>query len=152
MSNALDPNAFLMGGGGAPSASFPDIGTVWKGRITEQPQVQQQRDAQTKELKFWADGNPMMQLVVTIQTDKRDATIQDDDGKRRLFIKSQMLQAVRDAVQAAGAPGLAVGGTLGVKYTGDGERKKGALSAPKVYKASYEPPTTSVDLDDEEPF
>ncbi|MEE1818004.1 hypothetical protein PUR59_23655 [Streptomyces sp. SP18ES09] len=133
------PNAddFLMGGGGAPTAKFPAPGTVVSGRITEKPTVEQQRDIQSGEQKFWPDGNPMMQLVVTIQTEERDPTIDEDDGRRRLFVKGVMKNAVADAVRMAGARGLEVGGTLAVTYTHDGQAKQRGFSPPKQYTATY---------------
>ncbi|MFD8847055.1 hypothetical protein [Streptomyces pseudogriseolus] len=135
----MDANSFLMGGGGAPTAKFPTPGTTVGGRITEQPKVEQQRDIQSGELKFWSDGNPMMQLVVTVQTDERDPSVEDDDGRRRIFVKGQMKNAVADAVRQAGAKGLEVGGTLHVRYTHDGTPKQRGFSAPKQYAAKYTP-------------
>ncbi|WP_405695210.1 hypothetical protein OHA99_09265 [Streptomyces coelicoflavus] len=133
----MDANSFLMGGGGAPTAKFPTPGTTVGGRITESPKVEQQRDIQSGEAKFWSDGNPMMQMVVTVQTDERDPAIEDDDGRRRIFVKGQMKNAVADAVRQAGAKGLEVGGTLHVRYTHDGEPKQRGFSAPKQYAAKY---------------
>lgn len=137
--NTPSADDFLLGGGGAPSAKFVTPGTVIAGRITQQPTVQQQRDIQTGEKKFWNDGNPMMQLVVTIQTDQRDPSISDDDGQRRLFIKGALQAAVADAVRTAGATGLEVGGHLTVTYTHDGTPKQRGFSAPKQYTATYMP-------------
>lgn len=135
----MDANSFLMGGGGAVTAKFPTPGTVVGGHITEPPKVEQQRDIQSGDKKFWSDGNPMMQLVVTVQTDQRDPAIEDDDGKRRIFVKGQMRNAVADAVRNAGAKGLEVGGILRVRYTHDGEQKQRGFSAPKQYEAHYTP-------------
>ncbi|MFJ8791430.1 hypothetical protein [Streptomyces sp. NPDC102462] len=135
----MDANSFLMGGGGAPTAKFPTPGTVVGGHITEQPSVEQQRDIQTGDKKFWADGNPMMQLVVTVQTDQRDPSIEDDDGRRRIFVKGQMKNAVADAVRQAGGRGLEVGGILRVRYSHDGEQKQRGFSPPKQYEAHYTP-------------
>lgn len=135
----MDANSFLMGGGGAPTAKFPTPGTVVGGRITEPPTVEQQRDMQSGEKKFWSDGNPMMQLVVTVQTDERDPSIEDDDGRRRIFVKGQMKNAVADAVRDAGAKGLEVGGALHVRYTHDGTPKQRGFSPPKQYAARYVP-------------
>jgi hypothetical protein len=134
----VDANSFLMGGGGAATAKFPTPGTVIGGRITEPPTLEQQRDIKSGEKKFWADGDPMMQLVVTVQTDLRDPAFEDDDGKRRIFIKGQMKNAVSDAVRQAGARGLEVGGTLHVRYTHDGQAKERGMSPPKQYVAKYE--------------
>ncbi|ODA69250.1 hypothetical protein [Streptomyces sp. AVP053U2] len=139
----MDANSFLMGGSGAPTAKFPTPGTTIGGRITEPPKVEQQRDIQSGEAKFWSDGNPMMQLVVTVQTDQRDPAIEDDDGRRRIFVKGQMKNAVADAVRQAGAKGLEVGGTLHVRYTHDGEQTKRGFSAPKQYAAKYTPAAAS---------
>jgi len=134
---------FLMGGGGAPSAKFDARGVTVSGRITEPPSVQQQRDIQTGEKKFWNDGNPMMQLVVTVQTALRDPGVPDDDGRRRIFVKGQMKSAIQDAVKAASGRGLEVGGLLSVTYTHDGEAKQRGFSPPKQYRADYTPAATA---------
>lgn len=129
---------FLMGGG-VPSAKFPTVGTIVTGRITERPTVEQQRDYTTGELKFWDDGGAQMQLVVTLATSDRDPEINDDDGSRRIYVKGQMKTAVAQAVRAAGARGLEVGGQLTVIYSHDGERKNPRFNAPKNYTAEYVP-------------
>lgn len=128
---------FLMGGGGAPTAKFPTPGTSVGGRITEKPTVEQQRDISTGDKKFWSDGNPMMQLVVTVQTDERDPQIEEDDGRRRLFVKGQMKNAIADAVRAAGGRGLEVGGILTVTYSHDGTPSQRGFNPPKQYAATY---------------
>lgn len=139
MSTPINANDFLMGGAGAPSAKFPTVGTSHSGRITEQPTVEQQRDFTTGNPKFWDDGNPMMQLVVTIQTDERDPSIDNDNGRRRLFVKGQLKTAIQEAVRAAGARGLEVGGHLTVTYTHNGEVKKTGFNPPKLFTAQYTP-------------
>ncbi|WP_406419992.1 hypothetical protein [Streptomyces sp. NBC_00842] len=136
---APNANDFLMGGGGAPSASFPTPGTKIGGTITEPPTVQQQRDLKDGKPKFWDDGNPMMHLVVTIQTEQRDPTIDEDNGMRRLFVKGQLKNAIAEAVRAAGAPGLQVGGILDVAYTHDGPVSQRGFNPPKQYAARYTP-------------
>jgi hypothetical protein len=128
---------FLMGGGGAPSAKFLSRGDTTAGRITETPKVEQQRDIKTGEKKFWNDGNPMMQLVVTVATIMRDPNIKDDDGRLRIFIKGAMKTAVQDAVGRVGARGLEVGGYLSVTYTHELEAKGPGMSPPKQYRAEY---------------
>ncbi|MFJ4712687.1 hypothetical protein [Streptomyces sp. NPDC088785] len=133
----MDANSFLMGGGGAPTAKFPTIGTIVGGQITEPPTLEQQRDIKTGEKKFWSNGDPMMQMVVTVQTDVRDPAIEDDDGKRRIFIKSHMKNAVADAVRAAGAKGLEVGGTLRVRFTNELPASGPGMSPAKQYDAHY---------------
>lgn len=139
MTTPIDANEFLMGGG-AKGAAFPSIGTRVTGRITGTPTVRQQTDPQTKEPKFFKNGDPMMQLVVPVDTDQRDPAVPDDDGSRAFYVKSKMLAAVREAVSRSGAKGLEVGGILTVTYVGDGQKTAGALSAPKLYTAQYQPP------------
>jgi hypothetical protein len=141
----MDPNDFLMGGG-AKSAAFPTIGTTVSGRIVRAPEVRQQTTPEGQ-LKTFDNGDPMMQLVVQLATDERDPQDREDDGTRALYVKSNMLNAVRDAVRKAGAKGLEVGGTLTVQYIGDGEKKRAAFSAPKLYAASYTPPVPAAAAD-----
>lgn len=133
---------FLMGGS-IPSAKFPTIGATVTGRITTQPTVEQQRDYTTGEPKFWDDGKPQMQMVVTLATSDRDPDVQDDDGTRRLYVKGQMKNAIAQAVRAAGARGLEVEGVLAVKYVRDGEKKNPRFNAPKEYAARYTPAATA---------
>lgn len=129
---------FLMGGGVA-SAKFPTIGTTVSGRITERPTVEQQTDFTTGELKFWDDGKPQMQLVVTLATNQRDPENPEDDGTRRLYVKGQMKNAVATAVRSTGAKGLEVGGTLTVTYSRDGQKTNPRFNAPKNFDAAYVP-------------
>lgn len=132
---------FLMGGG-VTSAKFPTIGTTVNGRITERPTVEQQKDFTIGEAKFWDDGSPQMQLVVTLATSERDPANPDDDGARRVYVKGQMKTAVAQAVRAAGARGLEVGGLLSVTYSADGVAKNPRFNAPKNFTAQYTPAAT----------
>lgn len=135
-----DPNAFLMGGGGAKSAKFTTIGDTVGGRITAEPTVQQQTKYKTGEPLFFDNGDPKMQLVVKVQTDLREDA--EDDGVRALYLKGGFKRdttqkAVADAVRAAGAQGLSVGGELHltlVHIEGVGQ------DAPKSFTARYTPP------------
>lgn len=144
MSN--DAMSFLMEAG-VPSASFdgnPPI--THKGRVLGMNK-QQQRDLDGNK-KFWDDGEPMWQLVFTIDTGIIDPKIDNDDGVRKIYAKAQMLGAIREAVKKSGHRGDLVGGTLAVKYIRDGETKKRGYNPPKVYAAKYEPPTETDALDD----
>lgn len=126
---------FLMGGG-VKSAKFEMVGDAITGQVYEVPEVRQQTDLSTGELKTWQDGRPMMQLVVTLKTTLREDA--EDDGLRRIYVKGKSLtEAVREAVRKSGAKGLEVGGTLAVKYTGDGEQTKRGFNPPKLYAAQY---------------
>lgn len=134
---------FLLGGGGK-SASFPEVGTTVTGKIAGKPEVRQQTDMSGNPLT-WDNGDPRLQLVVPLQTDER--LDDDDDGVRNLYVKGSkdpksksLHAAVAGAVQAAGAKGLEVGGTLTVSYVGDGVASTRGFNPPKQYEAKYAAP------------
>lgn len=136
---SIDANTLLMGGG-VTSAKFPTIGTTVTGQIVRPPEARQQTDIKDGTPLTFANGDPRMQVVVQLQTTERDPQDGEDDGIRGLYIKGNMLNAVREAVRKVGAKGLETGGTLSVTYTGDGERKNKAFDPPKLYAATYLPP------------
>lgn len=149
-----DVNSFLFGGGGR-SAKFENPGDAVKGTVVS-TEMAQQTDMEGKP-RTWDDGSPRMQLVVTLQTDERAPDDADDDGIRKLYVKggtkiASTQKAVADAVRAAGATQLEVGGTLAVEFTGLGQPSKPGYSAPKLYRAAYKPPApaaVSADLLDQ---
>jgi hypothetical protein len=141
-----DPDDLLMGGG-APTCTFPEIGTTWKGQVVDK-RTEQQRDFDSGKPLTWDDGNPRLQVVITLQTDERDPKIAGDDGRRRLFVKGQMLAAIRKAVSDAGAQTVEIGGTLAVQYSGDGEPTRRGMNPPKQYTAAYKPPVAAVGVGD----
>lgn len=144
-----DPDSFLMGGG-VPSASFHKLGDSCTGVVSEKPVLRQQTDMATNQPKTWDNGDPMMQLVVTLQTDQRDPQIEDDDGRRRIYVKFNLKNAVADAVRKAKAKSLEVGGKLTVTYIKDGEATQRGFNPPKFYSATYSPPASAF-LDDNRP-
>ena len=75
-------------GGGSPSFKFAAIGDTVKGKVIG-GEKRQDTDLQGTP-KTWDDGSPMLQLVVTLQTDERSNEIEDDDGRRRIYIKFNM--------------------------------------------------------------
>jgi hypothetical protein len=141
-----EADSFLMGGG-IPSCSFLTKGTSHEGEILD-IQMRQQRDIQTGKPKFWDDGSKMMQMVVTLQTEEFDEELDDDDGRRNLYIAYKMKEAVAKAVKEAEAPGLRVGGYLKVTFTAQGKPKKRGYSGTKFYEAEYTPPDEDAENDD----
>lgn len=135
-----DASAGFFSGGGPAAAKFPTIGTTVVGTITgDSEEIQQTEPDGT--LKTWKNGDPMMQLVVPLQTAERDPDNEDDDGQRRLFVKGQMKSAIQQALIKAGKRGFERGATLSITYVGDGEKSNPAYNAPKMYKAAYTPPS-----------
>lgn len=134
-------NDFLTGGGGK-SVFFKEIGDSIKGTVISAEAAQQTDMDGTP--KSWDDGNPMMQVIVTLQTDLSEDD--DDDGKRKLYVKgSKKPESQSLAAAVAGAltkvkAKLEVGGTLAVKYIGDGVAKTRGFNAPKLYTAAYKAP------------
>jgi hypothetical protein len=137
----MDANDLLMGGG-IKSAAFPDqqYGHTVAGTIVRPPQVRQQTDFDTGKPKFFDNGDPMMQIVVQVQTDLRDPGDSSDDGVRAFYLRGQMQAAVREAVRAVGAKGLEVGGFLAVRYVKDEPNSRGRGKDKKVYAAKYTAP------------
>lgn len=153
MATAIDPNAFLMGGGVQSAFDKESVlGSIVGGTITEM-EVKQQTDIMDGSPKTWDNGDPQMQLIITIQADGIPIT-DDDDGKRRFYVKGSktsgsqsMHDAVASAVKAAGAKILEIGGTLRVKWIGTEPAKKIGLSDSKLWKAQYVPPIVKAQED-----
>lgn len=129
--------------GGTPSAKFPTIGTVVQGVIVAEPVVRQAREFGTGKPQTWDDGRPQENVVITLQTDQREGP--NDDGRRSVYVKAwgDQIAGLRAAVQASGGK-LAQGGTLAVRYAGDGERPASGF-APKLYEYRYTAPPSQVD-------
>ena len=140
-----DVSSFLAPSG-IPACKFPTIGTTVTGEIIAPPEVQQQTEIGTGKPLTFDDGKPRMQLVITIQTDLRDPEIDDDDGKRRVFVtgtKASEGGGMLGAFKRAGITDPQVGGTLTVTYTHDGARTSPAYSPPKQYEVKYAPPNAA---------
>lgn len=127
----------LLMGGGTKSARFDTIGTTVGGRIVRPAAARQQTDFDSGKPKFYDDGNPMMQVVVPIQTNLRDPQDQADDGVRNIYIRGQMTEAVRTAVRSVGGSGLEVGGELYITFVREEPNSRGRGKDKKVYSARY---------------
>ncbi len=120
----------------APTVTFPEKGSGVTGTILGMVTSQQTEMGSGRPL-MWSDGTPRLQVIVTLQTDENDPTVEDDDGKRRLFVKADMMRAIREAVKVAGEKRLDIGGELQVTWTDEGVAPGKGLSKPKVYEAKY---------------
>jgi hypothetical protein len=144
-----DANALIMGSG-ARSAKFANFGDKVSGVIMSL-KTQQQRDMKGNP-KTYEDGNPMMQVVITVLTDLVEDD--EDDSLRAIYAKGQMLNAIRTAVVRAGAKGIADGGKIVVRYDSDKEASQKGFNPAKQYSARYEPPVQTMELppaQDDEP-
>jgi hypothetical protein len=147
---SMTPADFFKGGGGAPSFKFTNPGDTVTGKITDLKVVQQTTynpAGGPGEPKKWPSGDPMLQLNITLQTTLRDPNIEDDDGRRRVYVDGRRIrQAVTDAYTKAGAEGLDVGGTYTQKFTGYDPDSKNPANPAKLYEVTYAPPSASAEF------
>lgn len=144
-----DPNALLIGDG-ASWTKFDTIGAKVAGEILN-VETRQQTDIDGNPKVWESDGNPMWEVVVTLSTTER--TDDDDDGIRKVALSGSKKyaskgKAAADALKAAGATALEVGGKFGLAYTGDGEATRRGYSPPKLFQATYTAPAPSANLSD----
>ena len=135
----VDPNEWLLSTG-IRSASFQNVGDQVVGYIARQPEVQQQRDFETGELKHWSDGNPMMQLRVVLSTELRDPDDPEDSGERAIYIRGK--HAARGRPGGARRQRARPGGGRQAAHRVRRRRQGGArgYNPPKVYEAKYRAP------------
>ena len=95
---------------------------------------------ETTQPAFWNDGRPKEQIHVIIQTQLRDPSVDDDDGRRSLWIKGWgiQLKAFREACRQAGVKIPKPGDTITERFVGLGQRGD-APQPPKVFEFHIEP-------------
>lgn len=130
--NLPDPNS-LFSSVSVPSISFKDskIGDSFTGTITAL-ETAQVRDFDTNEPKFWDDGKPQLQVVLTLDTEYLDPTNPDDDGTRKLYLVGAKLTAMKAAVKEFGKP-VAVGQEVTITFTGEKPNANKRFNATKLY-------------------
>lgn len=108
--------------------------------VIEKIETTQVNDFQTKQPAFWNDGRPKEQIHVIIQTQLRDPSVEEDDGRRSLWVKGWgiQLKAFREACMQAGVKIPKPGDTITETYIGLGERGN-APQPPKVFSFRIEP-------------
>ncbi|MEO7078803.1 MAG: hypothetical protein ABIY38_07910 [Rhodococcus sp. (in: high G+C Gram-positive bacteria)] len=152
MTDYQSPDDLLLkGGGGSKSFPFTNPGDTVTGIIVAKKAQQrfefdkQGKPDLTKPIVY-RDGNPAMQIVLTLQTDIRDPNAKDgegnpveDDGKRSLYIKSygQFKDALAEAVRASGEEGLTLGSRITVTYTHQSPPANAGISGEKNYAVKF---------------
>jgi hypothetical protein len=137
----------------AKSASFPTIGTRVAGRVTGDAVEMQQRDFDSGDLLYWGEGgkkttartdSPAMQLVVTVDTERIDPTVEDDDGRRAIYFRGRMLKALKERTRKHRRSRIVEGDWVAVTYVADEPLPPGKRGKPaKEYDVEYEPATSS---------
>lgn len=121
---------------------FDTIGASVQGTVKSAPRERQQTKYGTQEPDFWPNGDPKMQILIDLQTDRREDP--QDDGERTLYVASKnMKRAISDAIRAAGATDLLPGGVLTVQYVGNNPASKNPANPAKMYAAQYTAPTSA---------
>lgn len=139
MSNTPSVNDLLNGSSGPPAFKFEAIGDTAKGRITKLDTAQV-RDFKTGQSRTYDDGNPIMQIVITLET--------KDGEETRVFCKPAARASIREAVQTAGCTGLETGGELALQYSGDEPPEQLGLSPKKLFTAQYKAPSNNISAND----
>jgi hypothetical protein len=127
----------------AAAFKFEQIGDTCKGRVVR-AEKRQQTDPEGNPRTF-PSGDPMMQLVVTVDQD-------NGDGEAALYFKGGKYEvaegkgtAALPALQAAVAgQDFRAGGQLAVQYSGNGKKTNPAFSAPKLYTVQYRAPAITI--------
>ena len=108
--------------------------------VIEKIETTQVNDFQTKQPAFWNAGRPKEQIHVIIQTQLRDPSVEDDDGRRSLWVKGWgiQLKAFREACMQAGVKTPKPGDPITERFVGLGQRGN-APQPPKVFEFHIEP-------------
>ena len=121
---------------------FDTVGATHTGTVKSAPRERQQTKYGTQEPDFWPNGDPKMQILVDLQTDRREDP--NDDGERTLYVASKnMKRAISDAIRTAGATDLLPGGVLSVQYVGNDPKSANPANPAKLYAAQYTAPTSA---------
>lgn len=97
----------------------------------------------TNQPDYWQDGSPKVQVIVTIDTGTRDPSVEDDDGRRSVYIKGWGLQkrAWLNAVRAAGlrkSSDVKPGDRFTATFTGYDPNSKNPNNPAKMFEYTIE--------------
>ena len=126
---------------GGSYLKWENPGTSYAGIITDVT-MRQSRKYESTELDTWDDATPKMQVVVTLATDYRDQSQQDDDGTRMISINlwSGQKKALVAACKAAGVPEPQVG----QRFTATHVSGIGNAKAPRIFEYTLSAGPTGV--------
>jgi len=92
-----------------------------------------------RKLKYFKSGDPILELVLTLQTELSDPEIEGDKGLRRVFVPYAMQQALQKAVADAGIKRtLPLGSRIKITFTHTSPGQ-GAIDR-KEYSVEVTPP------------
>lgn len=145
---AIPSLADLLTSSSAPALSFKDakVGDSFTGIITH-AETAQVRDYETGNPKFWDDGNPQIQVVVTLATDYRDPAREDDTGERKAYLPGQKLAALKAALKEAGRTTLEKGDIFTITYVGTKPASNKKYNDVKLYGIEIKQGKSNPDVD-----
>lgn len=135
----------LAQGASGATAKFDTLGRSYAGTVVG-ASVRQATDFDDNTPKVWPDGNPVLQLVITLATNERDPQTVDDDGHRNVYVRwyGTTRNNLQAAVQAAGVDDIEPGGHLTATFAQEIPSKKG--NPAKVLDFVYRPPSATRSL------
>jgi hypothetical protein len=128
----------------APAIKWPELNTRHTMKITEVGELGVEKDDDGNP-KLFPSGDTRPELICKVNVDERDPEIQDDDGDRTLWLAGMALKATIDAVRAAKAPGLRVGGVLDMIHHDASPPKSSKHKPTKLFRAKWTPPVPGAD-------
>lgn len=119
----------------APAFKFETPGDEIRGQIVGVTKPVQATDPDTNQPSVTRKGNPVNQVVITLQTDLSED--EEDDGRRSLYVQQwRMRNAITDALRAIRvSPRHMVGTWVKVTFTEEGEPPGKKMSAPMLFTA-----------------
>lgn len=139
-----DFDALLMGRKGEPAAKFPVPGSSIEGTVVAKEAAPKRKYSRNPNAPVEYEvyktgpnaGQPIKELIVTLQTALRDPAIENDKGLRRVFFPFQMQQEMAKSIKAAGGQGLPLGAWLRITFTHE-VPSEGGGSPRKEYSVEY---------------
>lgn len=139
-----DFDALLMGRKGEPAAKFPHPGASIEGTVVAKEAAPKRKYSRNPNAPVEYEvyktgpnaGQPIKELIVTLQTALRDPAIENDKGLRRVFFPFQMQQEMAKSIKAAGGQGLPIGAWLRITFTHE-VPSEGGGSPRKEYSVEY---------------
>lgn len=134
--SALSPKAKY------PTFKFAQPGDEFDVIVTQPTEDYQAKEFGTDKLKFWPDGNPVMQTKIVGRA--------ADGIEYAIYAQGRMAKAITKALIDAGEDDIEERSRLRVKFTEYGQGKNPAMP-PKEYKAQYTAPDPQSSFNDDEP-
>ena len=105
----------------------------------------QDRDYRTGDPLYWDDGKPRQKIQIVLNTDQRDPSIDNDTGKRAVYVKwwGQQRKNLLEAIRKANDTDLRPGGLFRATYTHQDEPRNPREDGEKQFGFDYRPPAPS---------